>query len=143
MPRSKSFNPFTIALDLMQTGAKLAETMRHSGAVVEARMPLIWEAMVSPFSADHGELALMVSEKVGAFGKSADLGARAGKSVLAGHHANMTDLRRMFSGMPLNLQDWWRMSERNLAMTAQLWAMPGVVLAPIHRKARANARRLA
>ncbi len=142
MARPKSFNPFIIALDLMHTGVRLAETMRHSGAVVEARMPVIWEAMVSPFSADHGELALMVSEKVGAFGRSADLGARAGKTVLAGHNANMADLRRLLSGFPLGLQEWWQMGERNLAMTAQLCAIPGVVLAPIHRKARANARRL-
>lgn len=141
MARRQSFNPFTIALDMMATGVKVAETMRNSGTVVEARMPLIWEAMVSPFTANHGELSLMVSEKVGAFGKSANLGARAGKSVLAGHDANMADFRRMFSGMPLGLQDWWQMGERSLAMTAQLMAMPGVVLAPIHRKARANARR--
>jgi len=142
MARARPINPFTMALDMARTGRKAAETLRDSSTVVEARMPLIWEAMVAPFSANHGELALMVSEKVGAFGTSANLGVRAGKAVIAGHQANMADLGRLCAGLPLGLQDWWRMGERSLAMTAQMWAMPGVVLAPIHKRARANARRL-
>lgn len=142
MAQAEVFNPFAIVFDLFQTAMKFNETLLATPAVIAARMPVIGAVFHSPFSADYRELALMVSEKADAFSRSASLGSQGGKSLQASFNANSADIRKLWSGSLVSPFDFWRIAERNLAMMTTFFALPGTVLAPIHKGVTNNARRL-
>jgi hypothetical protein len=56
--------------------------------------------------------------------------------------ANARDWGRLSGGDLFGPADWLAMFERNLAAAVALSAMPAEMLAPIHKQATANARRL-
>lgn len=129
-------------LQSMQTAFKLAETLSSANAVIAARTPMIAAAFADPLNADTRELSRMVSEKSAAFGQS-------GRSLSAGqrtlHRAvttNARDFGRLAGGDLLGPAIWWRMAERNLQFWSTFMALPGEALAPIHKRATGNARRL-
>ncbi len=128
--------------ELVRANLALAETMIAAPGVVAARLPTIGEAIANPWTADHRELNLMVTEKVDAFGLSHASVTSAARKLKAVSEANARDLGRLSGGMPLWPADWIRIAERNLDLVATLASLPGRAVAPIHRTATANARRL-
>jgi hypothetical protein len=118
------------------------ETATAAQKVLAVRLPMISAAAMNPVMADHGELALMVSEKVEAFRRSGLSVSRAGDIVQRTASAHMRDLEHMAKGGFYGPWEWVVMAERNLLIAATLVALPLQALAPIHQGATANARRL-
>lgn len=129
-------------LQAARLGSDWMETMAATGRVISARLPTIASAMQNPLAADHGELNLMVSEKVGAFNLSGDAINAAGAVVRRAADANARALGRMAGGGVLWPMEWMKLAEGNLAAAAALAALPAATLAPVHKRVTANDRRL-
>ena len=129
-------------LKAAQLGNDLLETASRAHSVISARLPMIEEAMRSPWTADHQELSRMVTEKVSAFGASGRATAHAGDLVRRASAGNVRALGRVASGGLMWPQDWLKLAEANLAACAAMATLPGAALAPIHRGVPANQKRL-
>lgn len=129
-------------LQAMRLGGDWIETWAATGRVISARLPTIASALQNPLDADHRELNLMVSEKVGAFGLSGDAITAAGAVLRRAGDANARALGRMTGGGVLWPADWMKLAEGNLAAAAALAALPAATLAPVHKRVTANDRRL-
>lgn len=125
-----------------RTFAAAWETVASANSVIAARTPIMIDALHKPLDADHHELGLMVSEKVDAFGRSANTVAKAGMSFQGLAEANARDFGRLSGGNWLSPADWWRIGERNMRLAAMSVTLPGRALAPVHKGATANAQRL-
>lgn len=129
-------------LSAARLGSQWAETMLATQRVIAARLPTIASAMQNPMAADHAELGLMVSEKVGAFRSSGEAVTSAGAVVRRAADANARALGRMAGGGMLWPADWMRLAEGNIAAASAMAALPAATLAPVHKKVTANDRRL-
>lgn len=129
-------------LEAAQLGVHWAETLVASQNVIAARLPVIGAALADPLRADHRELSRMVTEKGRAFGRSGRTANAAFETLRRSSHANARDMGRFSGGDMLWPADWLRIFERNLAAGMALAALPGEALAPVHKRATANARRL-
>ena len=136
------FNPYTAMADLWQAGLKMNETLLHTHSVLNPRTPILWSAFLSPMTADYRELQLMVTEKVDAFGRSARYGSRGAQAFKSAIDANTRDFGRLSAGTMLWRTDWLTIMERTMAAATALFALPGRVVAPVHTRVAANARRL-
>lgn len=131
----------------METGARACETLKASGDVIAARSAIIGTALRSPLTGDYAELGRMVPEKVDAF-------SQAGSVILsawvAGHSAwmrQMQDIGTMvMRGRPPTLAELAEHGSRSVTFalgSVDAGARLGRdSLAPLHRGATANARRL-
>lgn len=128
----------SVYLDILETGAKSAATMNASGKVIAAR--------TSP-NVSTDELARMVPEKIDAFSASGSVLAAGFWSMQSAwlaeaHHASAT----LWQGRPLTLSDMAAQSSRTaefvLSAVEAASTLSSRSLAPIHRKATSNARRL-
>lgn len=128
--------------ELVRANLALADAMIAAPGVVAARLPAIGDALANPWTADHTELNLMVTEKLDAFGLSHASVINAARKLKTVGEANARDLGRLSGGTPLGPADWMRIAERNLELFATLVALPGRALAPVHRTVSHNARRL-
>lgn len=147
-------DPFTFwtrtmsaALDIGKTGVRSAETMRASGDVIASRSATMRDAIGSPMTADYGELMRMVPEKVGAFSKAGvaimgECWTMQGAWMAEAQHVGAMMLR----GRPPTVTEMSALSSRGAAYalrSIESGAKLGrVALAPIHKTAAANARRL-
>lgn len=136
--------------DMMKAGAaaadagvKLAETMAASADVVQSRSRTIAEACRDPIGGDHRELARMMPEKVEAFGAA---GRIAFAEFSALQSAAFADWQRMavlaMSGRAPSADELAGMASRSSRLTERASKAAGKALAPIHRSATGNARRL-
>jgi hypothetical protein len=132
------FWPFEAA----QTAVRLMETAVATQSVLAVRLPIISAAASNPFSADHRELSLMVSEKVDAFGRSGRSVANASGVVQRAAAANARDFGRASGGSVLTPMDWLVIFERNILIATTLMSLPMQSLAPVHKGVTANAKRL-
>lgn len=128
--------------EAFRTMAATAEMLQDAQAVIGVRSPMILAALQNPWTADHRELRLMVSEKSDAFGKSARTLSNAASSLASAVRANARDLGTAASATVPDLMAWWRIGERNLRMAALFAGLSGAALAPISAGASANAKRL-
>jgi len=147
-------DPFTAWSRMMAAGFVMQkawlegmETLHASHQVIAARAGKIHDAIASPGDADHAELARMVPEKVEAFGLSAGAIAR---NAVAMHSAWSDQMRRlatmMMAGRMPTLHEASTFATRTTAyglgaMGAGARMGKGAI-APIHRTATGNARRL-
>lgn len=147
-------DPFTFwtrtmsaALDMSKTGMRAAETMQASNDVIAARSGTIRDAIGSPLTADYGELSRMAPEKAEAFSK-------AGVAILnqswGMYNAWLTEAQNVGAMMLrgraptfAELPGFWSRGAayalRSMEDGAKLWR---VALAPVHKTATQNARRL-
>ncbi|WP_380872438.1 hypothetical protein ACFB49_33720 [Sphingomonas sp. DBB INV C78] len=134
-------------LDMQQTWIRAVETLGASATVLDARTGLIASAARSPMTADLAELSKMVPEKLEAFGRSghsvlADMGKiqtawwaqaqRMGGMMMAGRMLTPAEFAAFAAGVGDYALDSADASAR----------MSGSALAPVHKTATANARRL-
>ena len=119
-----------------------AEMAASSQRVIATRLPMIATAFATPLLADHRELTRMVSEKVDAFGTSQGRAAGAMKQVTRASTANARAAGRVAGGGLIGPVEWMTLVEVNVAAMAAMVLMPTGMLAPLHRGATANDRRL-
>lgn len=134
-------------LDMQSTWLRSAETMRASGDVIGVRTEMMRAATAAPFTGDYAELSWMVPEKVAAFSRSAEVIAR---DTIAMHSAWVGQMQRV--GMMMLAGRMPRAGEVTmLASQSANYAVGAITagakmgkgaLAPVHRTATGNARRL-
>jgi hypothetical protein len=136
------------ALLLAEVNLKVGEMTVAAGAVIGVRMGVIAAAHHDPFNADYVELGRMVPEKMRAF-------SEAGAAVVEEYWSLQGDVgnymlhlgRTMMAGRLPFPSDLVELAERTSIHATRL-ATSGVgaaavALAPLHKKATSNARRLA
>ncbi len=147
--------------ELAGTAARRANRLASdSGDVIAARMALAATAMANPAGADGAEFHRMVSEKVTAFsaasqvmaGQCAKVGlelARLGAVEAAEARRGFADLAlagspgAAFAAQARLVGGFWGRAWANAALLAQLGLRAqNAALAPVHRAASSNARRL-
>ncbi len=148
------FDPFSswsrlmaAGLSMTGTGVRVMETLGAANAVIAARTPIINAAIRSPLTGDHVELGLMVPEKVEAFSHAGSAMVTAwwqAQSLWIGHMQHLGGMalrgRTPTPGEIVDLNN--RMAGLTLDGIEAAARMGTTVLAPVHRKAAANARRL-
>lgn len=132
---------------MTRTGMRLFETLGAANAVIAARMPIIDAAIRSPLTGDHAELALMVPEKVEAFSRAGSAAVAAwwkAQSLWMGHMQHLGGMA--MRGHPPTVADITDASIKMAALAMDnveaMARLGSTTLAPVHRKAVANARRL-
>jgi hypothetical protein len=131
-------------LDMQSTWLRGFETMEASRLVIDARTDMMRKV---PAPGDLAELARMVPEKVEAFSRSAQAVTR---DTMAMHNAWAAQMQRigmmMLGGRIPTITETAKLAEQSMdyalgAMTASARLGKGA-LAPVHRTATGNARRL-
>ncbi|HWI85595.1 MAG TPA: hypothetical protein VNT42_04630 [Sphingomonas sp.] len=141
-------SPLDFWLGLWRSGAKATQTsirftemMVASSEVVSSRSGSIADAMRDPLNGDYRELGRMVPEKIDAFSSAGasmwkDMGALQASALAAWSHGASLMLR------PSTMADAATMWTHSGDMIGRSMDMGGKAMAPIHRQATANARRL-
>lgn len=144
------FDPFTTwtrmlgaASSAASTGRRVSETLTAAQEVIAKRTDM----MQSPLTADYVELGRMIPEKIEAF-------SRAGAAVASGWWAMQAECiveaqhiaALAMRGRPPSLEEWGTLGTRNAAhmvrMVEKSVELGASAVAPIHRSATGNARRL-
>lgn len=129
------FQATKLAMDAM-------ETAMRSQRVVSARLPMIADAMLNPFAADHRELTRMVTEKSGAARTAQRSADAATRKVHAAARANTETWRLMARGAWIGPDAWLRAAELNMAAFSAMATLPADSLKPFHGAVTANDKRL-
>jgi hypothetical protein len=133
---------------LAQVGLEAAEMAVAAGTVIGFRMGLIAAAGQNPLAADHAELGRIIPEKVVAFSAAGLAAMEAYWSLQRDLGTYMSDVGRMMTAGRLPLpSELAELAERTSIDAARFVGsgveMTSAAMAPLHRKARSNARRLA
>jgi hypothetical protein len=128
---------------LMKVGVKAQEMANASAFVFAIRSRAIEEAVRDPLNADYGELSRMVPEKLQAFSQAgsdafSDLFAWQAEAYAVWQQA----VGMMMGGKLPTLSQFERLSARSMRMATSASIASSKELAPIHKTATANARRL-
>ncbi len=134
-------------LQMAQTGVRLVETLSASADVIASRGATIGAAMRSPRNADHAELGRMMPEKMEAFSHSGSAIADACWAMGSAWMSEAENLTALsMRGRAPTLGELAALSSRTAAYSLGAMeagtAIGSKALAPVHRKATANARRL-
>lgn len=148
------FDPFTAWSRLMSAGfeisrmsTRMSETLSASNDVIARRTGMIGSAMHHPGGAAHSELALMIPEKVEAFGSAGSAIATEWWSMQSAMFREMQNIGAMaMRGRPPTFAELSNLSSRNanyaVRAVEKAVSMGDAALKPIHAKATSNARRL-
>jgi hypothetical protein len=135
------------SLDLVQTSFRTVEMLTASRTVIASRMGSMAGAARNPWGGDHVELARMVPEKVSAFSDAAHSLSKHWSAVfvLASEHVSQAN-SIIFGGRFQSPAELCQMSSKATALATNMIASTlesgSVALAPIHRQATSNAKRL-
>ena len=137
----------TVALDMSRTSHRASDLMHASGEVVQKRSGMMAAAMRSPVDGNYVELAKMVPEKVEAFSSAGIAVARQCWTMQLAFLAEAQHLAALFArGCSPSISELGELAARSTAYvvtSAENMAQLGAAgLAPVHRTATANARRL-
>jgi hypothetical protein len=132
--------PVSRAFSLATAGAELAMA---SLKVVNARAPMIVEALRDPMRGDYAELTRMVSEKPLAFAQGAAAGGSGWLALAAESNRYLVDVWKAprFGVAPALSASMDAMAFWGKMMSLGV-AWQSAMLAPVHAAATANARRL-
>lgn len=130
--------------DMWRLGAQSAETYAAAGRVIGKRSGVIGSAMCDPLRADYRELGLMGSEKSVAFAASGLSLWNDWVTLQIEMVEQMRDFGALATWMvdPRALATSSRMTQRSVRLTRLAAEMGGKALAPVHKAATANDRRL-
>ena len=143
-------DPFTTWSRMLVAGSSVADTGRRLSETLSASQEVIakrTDMMQSPLTADYVELGRMIPEKVEAFSKAGIAVATGWWTMQAeclaeAQHVAVLAMR----GRPPSLDEWSALASRNAAHALRMMergaALGAAALAPIHRSATGNARRL-
>lgn len=142
-PISFWMNAWASGWGMMQTGIKAAETMSASKSVIESRTQKMADTVRNPLKGDYVELARMIPEKVAAFSLSAKATAEDLRAIHKDMSANKRLMEEIASGRRIPMPwDMMAFFTRAANVTTRTMAVGGNALAPIHRRAMANQKRL-
>jgi hypothetical protein len=132
---------------LAETGMLACETMTASNEVIAERSKVIGSALRSPLTGDVAELGRMVPEKVDAFGQAGSVTVAAFWSMQMAWVGQMQHLGSMaMRGRAPTFTELADLGNRTATFTLNTieasTRLGSDSLAPVHRKAMANARRL-
>lgn len=135
------------AFDMSRTGHRASDLMHASREVVQKRSGMMAVAMRSPVDGDYAELARMVPEKIGAFSSAGVAIARQCWTMQMALLTEAQHVGALFArGRAPSVAELSELAARTTAYivtSAENIAQLGAVgLAPVHRTATANARRL-
>ena len=135
------------SLDLVHTTVRTNEMLAASGTVIASRLGSMAGAVRNPWGNDRVELARMVPEKVSAFSEAGSALAKHWAAVIESASRDVSEVSSLLlNGRLLGPAELARMATRTAALNTSLVASAlksgSVVLAPIHKQATANARRL-
>ena len=136
-------NPWVEWRRIVRAGTMLSETLAASQQVVEHRQKTIEDALSDPRRADHAELGRMVSEKSAAFGAASASLARDWVAIQADWQAQAQAIGEMMMGHLPGPRATRAMVSRSQRIASAAIGSSIRALAPLHRTATANARRLA
>ncbi len=136
-------NPWTEWQRMVRAGTMLGETLNATKAVVEHRTKTIETAMSDPLGADYAELGRMVSEKSEAFGAAGTSLSRDWLAMQRDWSAQMSDMSAMLFGQLPGPRKAQAMMARGQRLGSAALASSVRAMAPIHRAATANEKRLA
>ena len=127
----------------MQTGDKMSETLQASNTVIDARTGMMQDAARSPMTGNYAELSRMVPEKVEAFSQGAMAALPAMMAMQNQMLANWQQMMRIgMSGRLPSARQVEAMAKSGAKVMAQGADAGSKALAPVHRTATGNARRL-
>jgi len=131
------------ASSVADTGRRVSETLSASQEVIAKRTDM----MQSPLTADYAELGRMVPEKIEAFSKAGIAVATEWWAMQGECLAEAQNIVAMaMRGRAPSLDEWTTLASRNAAhalrMVERGAALGASAVAPIHRSATDNARRL-
>jgi len=143
-------DPFTTWNRMLATASRVANTGRQFSETLSASQEVIakrTDMMQSPLTADYVELSRMVPEKVEAFSKAGVAVATEWWAMQAECFAEAQHIASLaMRGRPPSLHEWGTLASRNAAHALRMMergaALGASALAPIHRSATGNARRL-
>jgi hypothetical protein len=135
-------NPWREWNRLMRAGTMWSETLTASHAVVGHRSKTIEAALANPLGADHAELGRMVSEKSSAFGEAAASLTRDYFAAQSDLNAQAEAVGKMMMGQLPTTNAALAMVDRSQRLGSAALASSVRALAPVHKAATANARRL-
>ena len=127
------------------TGDMMARTAAASKDVIAARTVILQTAARSPLEADHAEIWRMTNEKAVAFSAAGEVALTAWWKAWADGAALAGKMTARSSRVPTPFSafDWWSEIGLGALRAAESGSRAGRdTLAPIHRAATANARRL-
>ena len=139
------FSLMRASFDMFEAGMKFSEMMVASHSVIGTRTRLIHAAARDPLSADSAELGRMVPEKVAAFTRSGAALAREWRKAQAEIFDQWSEFGAFLSDVPTvgRISDFHsRSSQRGARAIERSMGAGGRALAPVHRTATVNARRL-
>ena len=138
------------AFDLAEVSLKAGEMTMAAGTVISHRAGMIATAQHDPLNADHAELGRMLPEKVKAFSEA---GAAAVEELwslqrdIGDYMLYVARAMTMTLGRPARPSDVAEFAERSFTHGTRIATTAigaaAVALAPLHKKATSNARRLA
>jgi hypothetical protein len=127
---------------LVRAGTMWSETLTAAHAVVGHRRTTIEHALGDPFAADHVELGRMVSEKAAAFGAAGASLARDTLAMQADLVAQAAALGALMMGQLPTPGASRAMVDRSRRIGSAALASSLRAMAPVHKAATSNARRL-
>lgn len=130
---------------MYEAGIKFAETMLASQSVIGARVGLMDEAIRRPLDGDYAELNRMIPEKMAAFSHSRAALTQEWRKAQGDMFDQWREFGALMAGVPtigrINAFTQQSSSRGTRALVRSMEA-GGVALAPVHKAATANARRL-
>jgi len=130
-------------LSFTQTGVTMAETLGAAGHVIDSRSRTMAAASRSPMTGDYAELGRMIPEKIDAFSRGAFASMADLQAVQTHLFANwQTMMQAGFAGRLPSQKEMETMTGRGAQIAEHLSRAGSKALAPVHRTATANARRL-
>ena len=144
------WNAFTLWSDTLATWSALAQTASKMGTmtqdsayVIDRRTRLMADALRDPMAGDYAELSRMMPEKVEAFSKAGLAGLQAMGAAQADHVALwQTTMRLAAQGHWLSPADALLFGRQSARASKRAAGASGRMIAPLHKGATANARRL-
>jgi hypothetical protein len=130
-------------LSMLRAANRWFETAAASAQVIEHRTGLMKAAAADPMRGDYRELARMLPEKMAAF-------SEAGMKLGQGWLATQADMAAQFQqlgvammrGRPPSASELQAIHAKGARTASRALAAAGEALAPIHKAATGNARRL-
>jgi hypothetical protein len=135
------------SLGLVETSMKSNEMLLASRSVITSRTGTMAAAAVNPWRGDYAELARMIPEKVSAFSDATTAVMSHWSAMVEQLNRHINHVQMTFAGyriVPLSEVAALTTAAAILgaSLMSQSLTIGGVALAPIHKTATANARRL-
>lgn len=130
---------------MFEAGMKFSEMMLASQSVIGTRVGLMDEAVRNPLDGDYAELNRMIPEKMAAFSLSGAALTKEWRKAQGEMFDQWREFGMLMGSVPtlgrINAFNQ-RSSHRGTRALVRSMEAGGVALAPVHKSATANARRL-